>query len=61
MRLVISRWAVSGERWAAAALEAKLTLIAPKRMILKDMGDNMLGRAARLPHETTGDGKRVVL
>ena len=44
-----------------ATLETKLPQIAPKRLILTHMGDDMLERAARLPHETAGDGKRVVL
>ena len=44
-----------------ATLEAKLPQIAPKRLILTHMSDDMLKRAKSLAYETAGDGKRVVV
>jgi len=44
-----------------ATLEAKLPQVAPKRLILTPMSDDMLARARSLPYETAGDRKRVVI
>lgn len=42
-----------------ATLEAKLPDIAPKRLILTHMNDDMLSRAGSLPHDCAHDGMTV--
>ncbi|MEQ8400680.1 MAG: MBL fold metallo-hydrolase [Roseitalea porphyridii] len=42
-------------------LEANLPRIAPKRLILTHMSEDMLSRLPNLPYETAEDGKTVVL
>ncbi len=42
-----------------AILAEKLPLIAPKRLILTHMSDDMLGRLGRIDHETARDGLMV--
>lgn len=44
-----------------ATLKEKLPQIAPKRLILTHMTDDMLGRLSEVPFETAEDGKIVVL
>jgi ribonuclease BN (tRNA processing enzyme) len=44
-----------------AALEARLSDIRPKRLILTHMGDDMLGRLVTLGHVTAHDGMTVEL
>jgi phosphoribosyl 1,2-cyclic phosphodiesterase len=41
---------------SAAALEARLAEIKPKRLILTHMSDDMLERLGSLPHEAASDG-----
>lgn len=44
-----------------ASLEARLPAIAPKRLILTHLGDDMLRRLPDLPYEVAEDGKVVTL
>ena len=44
-----------------AALEARLSDIRPKRLILTHMGDDMLGRLETLGHVAAHDGMSVEL
>lgn len=46
---------------ALAQLESRLDVIAPKRLILTHMSDDMLGRLGSLAHETASDGLIVEL